>query len=88
MEAQRYGFQMELEKVREELHRVESRSTTLEHEMNTLKGQKQTSEQRPTQDTLATKNAPTIPQYETNQRKGTERPSVQKLRSNGRVRLA
>ena len=44
MEAQRYGFQMELEKVKEELHQVELRSTTLEYEMNTLKGQKQISE--------------------------------------------
>ena len=61
MEAQRYGFQMELKKVIEELHQVESRSTRLEYEMNTLKGQKQTPEPRPTQDTLATQNAPIIP---------------------------
>ena len=61
MEAQRYGFQIELEKVREELHRVESRSTRLEYEMNTLKGQKQTPEPRPTQDTLATQNTSIIP---------------------------
>ena len=61
MEAQRYGFQMELGKVKEELHQVESRLTTLEYKMNTLKGQKQISEQRPTQDTSATKNASTIP---------------------------
>lgn len=61
MEAQRYGFVMELEKVREELRRVESRSTRLEYEMNTLKGQKRVSEQCPTQDTLATQNTPIIP---------------------------
>ena len=60
MEAQRYGFHMELEKVKKKFHQVESRLTKLEHEMNTLKGQKQISEQRPTQDTSATKNALTI----------------------------
>ncbi len=72
MEGQRYGFQMELEKVREgfqrelekirgELHQVESRSTMLEYEMNARKGQKQTLKPCPTQDTLAMKNAPIIP---------------------------
>lgn len=61
MEAQRYGFVMELEKVREELRRVESRLTRLEYEMNTLKGQKRTPEPCPTQDTLATQNTPIIP---------------------------
>lgn len=61
MEARKYGFQIELEKVKEELHRVESRSTTLEYEMNTLKAQKQTPEQRLTQNTSATKNTPIIP---------------------------
>ena len=61
MEGQRYGFQMELGKVREELHQVEARSTTLEYEINARKGQKQTSKPRSTQDTLVTKNAPIIP---------------------------
>ena len=72
MEGQRYGFQMELEKVREgfqmelgkvreELHQVEARSTTLEYEINPRKGQRQSPKPRPTQDTLATKNAPIIP---------------------------
>ena len=37
MEAQRYGFQVELEKVIEELHQVELRSTRLEYEMNIMK---------------------------------------------------
>ncbi len=69
---QRYGFQMELGKVREcfqmelekgreELHQVESHSTMLEYEINTLKGQKQTPEPRLTQHTLATKDAPITP---------------------------
>lgn len=49
MEAQRYGFQTEIAKVREKLQRVELRLTTLENEMNILKSQKQTPEQRPTQ---------------------------------------
>ena len=40
MEAQKYRFQVELEKVIEELHQVESRSTKLEYKINTLKGQK------------------------------------------------
>lgn len=37
MEVQRRGFQMELEKVREELQRVKSRSMMLENEMKSLK---------------------------------------------------
>ena len=41
MEVQRRGFQMELEKVRGELQRVESRSMMLENEMKSLKTQKQ-----------------------------------------------
>ena len=60
LEKVRGGFQGELEKVREELHQVESRSTMLEYEMNTRKGQKQTPEPRPTQNTLAIKNSPII----------------------------
>lgn len=64
MEAQRYSFQMEIEKVRKELHQVESRSelrtTTLENEINTLKSQDQAPKQRPTRDTSATRNTPTI----------------------------
>ena len=40
MEVQRYGFQVELEKVIEEFYQVELRSTRLEYEINTLKSQK------------------------------------------------
>ena len=56
MEAQKYGFQMELEKVIKELHQVELCSTRLEYGINTLKDQKQTPKPRSTQDTLATQN--------------------------------
>ena len=41
MEAQRQGFQMELEKVREELQQVMSRPMMLEDEIRSLKTQKQ-----------------------------------------------
>ena len=72
MEGQRYGFQMELEKVREgfqmelgkvreELYQVEARSTTLECEINAQKSQKQSPKPRPTQDMLAMKNVSIIP---------------------------
>ena len=61
MEAQRCGFQMELEKVREGLRLVESRSKTLEYEISSLKGRKQVPDQRPTQDTPAIMNIPTVP---------------------------
>lgn len=52
---------MELERVREKLQQVELRSTTLEPEMDSLKTQKQTSDQHPTQDTLATRKIPAVP---------------------------
>lgn len=60
IEAQRHGFQMELERVREKLQQVESQSTTLKSEIESLKTQKQTSDQRPTQDT-STRRTPTVP---------------------------
>lgn len=37
IETQKYGFQMELKKIRENLHRVELHSTMLEYKVNTLK---------------------------------------------------
>lgn len=37
IEAQRYSFQMELERVRWKLQQIESRLTTLENEINSLK---------------------------------------------------
>lgn len=61
MEAQRYGLQMELEKVREELRLVEPLLKTLKYKINSLKGRKQTPDQRPIQDTPATRNIPTVP---------------------------
>lgn len=61
IEAQRRGFQIELERVREKLQQVESRSTTLESEIETLKTLNQTPDQRPTQDTSATRRTPTAP---------------------------
>ena len=42
IEAQKYGFQMELKKVIKELHQVESRSTRLGCGVGALKDQKQT----------------------------------------------
>lgn len=61
IEAQRHSFQMKLERVREKLQQVESRSTTLENEINSLKAQKQTPDHRPTQVTPATRNIPIVP---------------------------
>ena len=61
IEAQRHSFQMELERVREKLQQVESRSMTLENEINSLKAQKQTPDQRPFQNVPATKNIPIVP---------------------------
>ena len=52
IEAQRYKFQTELEKVRGELQQVEFCSKTLENEMNILRSRKQTTEQCPTQSAL------------------------------------
>lgn len=61
IEAQRHSFQMELERVKEKLQQVESRSTTLENEINSLKAQKQTPDQRSSQDVPATKNIAIVP---------------------------
>lgn len=58
MEAQRQGFQMELEKVREELQQVMSRPMMLEDEIRSLKTQKQAPQQRPAQNTPAIKKTP------------------------------
>ena len=44
MEVQRYEFQVELEKIIEELHQIELCLIKLEYKMNTLKNQKQISE--------------------------------------------
>lgn len=60
-EAQKYGFQLELEKVKEEFQQVELHLTMLEYKGNTLKSQKQTPEELLTPNTLATKNIPIIP---------------------------
>lgn len=43
-EAQKYGFQLELAKVKEEFQQVELHLTMLEYKGNTLKSQKQTPE--------------------------------------------
>ena len=89
MKAQRYGFQMELEKVKVELHQVESRLITLKYEINTLKSQKQISKQRSTQDTLATKNALTIPSsMKSLKEKEPTDLFLQKLRSDGRFKIS
>ena len=61
LEKVKEGFQMELGKVREELHPVKARSTMLEYEINARIGQKQLPKARPNQDILATKNVPIIP---------------------------
>ena len=58
MEVQRRGFQMELEKLREELQRVESQSMMLENKMKFLKTQKQAPAQRLAQNPLVVETAP------------------------------
>ena len=59
MEAQRRCFQLELEKVKEELELVESRSSALEKEIKSLRAQKMAQEQRPTQNSPAVKSTAT-----------------------------
>lgn len=59
MEAQRRSFQLELEKVKEELELVESRSSALKKDIESLRAQKRAQEQRPTQNSPAAKNAAT-----------------------------
>ncbi len=49
---------MELEKVKEELQQVESRSMMLEDKIKSLKTQKQAPQQRPTQNTPASEKTP------------------------------
>ena len=59
MEVQRRSFQLELEKVKEELELVESRSSAFEKEIESLRAQKIAQEQRPTQSSPAVKNTAT-----------------------------
>ena len=51
MEVQRQGFQLELEKVKEKLGLVESRSETLEEELGLLKALKVAKDERPARST-------------------------------------
>ena len=61
MEAQRESFQVELERIREKLQMVETRSVGLENEIKTLKAQKQMPEKRTAQTTPIAGKVPTVP---------------------------
>ncbi len=58
--AQNQSFQLELQKLRKQIQKVELRSRKLENEMNSMKTQKQTLNQRSTPETPATKEIPTV----------------------------
>lgn len=68
LEAQRQSFQLELEKVREKLHQVETTAIELKGEMESLKMQKQASKQGPAQN----KPAPEIASAVASSSKSTE----------------
>ena len=55
IEAQNQSFQLELQKLRGQIQEVESQSRKLENEMNSMKIQKQTLNQRSASETPATK---------------------------------
>lgn len=61
IEAQSESFQVELERIREKLQMVETRSVGLENEIKTLKAQKQMPEKRSAQTTPISGKAPTVP---------------------------
>lgn len=61
METPRESFQVELERIREKLQMVETRSVELENEIKTLKAQKQMAEKRTAQTSPIAGKIPTVP---------------------------
>ena len=58
MEAQRHGFNVEIEMVKETLRQEEMQSALFASEIKALKAQKQAPDQRPSQDTPTARNMP------------------------------
>ena len=56
MEAQRHGFNMEIEKVKERLRQEEMQSALFANKIKALKTQKQAPDQRTSQDTRTSRN--------------------------------
>lgn len=78
-EVQRRGIQIELEKVREEVQQVKSRSVMLEEETKSLKTQKQTPKQRSDQNTPVIEKAPGQPSTKSTKERNTTIPPPKKL---------